>query len=98
MARVKTLIGSHEREGRECVEQHLQELRVKREELEKLKSENSQFIQDNNVVEIIRGKEERAEDMGTASMLCGSELPIPNIEGLRGAFILGNSCVGGYVG
>ena len=56
LSRVRTLISSHDRQGRESIEQHLQDLRVKREELENLKSENSQFIQDNNVFEVIRGR------------------------------------------
>ena len=81
---MKTLISSHERDGRECVEQHLQQLRVKREELENLKSDNSQFIQDNNVVEIIRGRKERMNMMKAASMQFDSDLSVPSFEGLRG--------------
>ena len=81
---MRTLISSHERDGRECVEQHLQELKVKREELENLKSDNSQFIQDNNVVEIIRGRKERTNMMEAASMQFDSDFSVPNIEGLRG--------------
>ena len=52
---VKELIASHENEGKESVELCLQNLRVKPEELETLKSENSRFLQDNNVVEVIQG-------------------------------------------
>ena len=94
---MRTLISSHERDGRECVEQHLQKLRVKREELENLKSDNSQFIQDNNVVEIIRGRKERMKGLETASLPENSVLPVPDIEGLRGACMQGNQLGDVYV-
>ena len=66
--RVKLLIRAHEREGKDQVELHLQELRVTRDELESLKRENAQFIQENNVLDIVRGRKERLEQIEAVSM------------------------------
>ena len=82
--RVKGLIAAHENEGRESIELHLRNLRVKREELETLKSENSQFLQDNNVVEIIQGGRGRLEKMKTTPKSYDSQSNIPDIEHLKG--------------
>ena len=82
---MKTLISSHERECKDKVEQHLNDLRVKRDELEMLKLEKSQFLQDNNVVEIVRGRKERMKELETASLPDNSVFSVPDIEGLRGA-------------
>ena len=86
LSRVRTLIRNHERQGRESVEQHLQELRVKREDLENLKSENSQLVQDNNVVEVIRGRKERLNQLESASMSYDSGMSLPDLESLRGMY------------
>ena len=82
--RVKELIAAHENEGRESIELYLQDLRVKREELETLKSVNSQFLQDNNVVEIIQGGRGRLGKMKTTPMSYDSQPNIPDIEHLKG--------------
>ena len=81
---MKELIAAHENEGRESIELYLQDLRVKREELETLKSENSQFLQDNNVVEIIQGGRGKLEKMKTTNMSYDSQPNIPDIENLKG--------------
>ena len=77
MDRVKETINRYEKKNKKSIEQHLQELRVKREELENLKSENSQFLQDNNVVEIIRAREARMNQMEAASQPYISKLVVP---------------------
>ena len=83
--RVTEIIKVYEKKSRESVEQHLLDLREKREELESMKSDNSQFIQDNNVVEVIRAREERIELMKTASQPYNLQLNLPSkIEVLRG--------------
>ena len=81
--RVTEIIKVYEKKSRESVEQHLRELREKREELDSMKSENTQFIQDNNVVEIIRAREDRIKLMETASQPYNSILP-SKTELLRG--------------
>ena len=83
--RVTEIIKVYEKKSRKSVEQHLQDLREKREESESMKSENTQFIQDNNVVEIIRGREERMDKMETASQPYNPKLILPSkTELLRG--------------
>lgn len=86
LERMKTLIKTHERVGKDMVENYLQDLRVKREELENLKSENSQFLQDNNVVEIIKEREERKAMIGKASTNCNSSITIPDTTSLKGSY------------
>ena len=46
--------------------------------------ENSQFIQDNNVVEVIQGGRGRLEKMKTTNMSYDSQLNILDIENLKG--------------
>ena len=84
MDRVKETINRYEKKIRKSIEQHLQELRVKREELENLISENSQFLQDNNVVEIIRGREVRMNQMEAASQSYNSKLDVPSKREILG--------------
>ena len=85
MNRVTEIIKVYEKKSRESVEQHLRDLREKREELDSMKSENTQFIQDNNVVEIIRAREDRIKLMETASQPYNSKLILPSkTELLRG--------------
>ena len=84
MDRVKETINRYEKKIRKSIEQHLQELRVKREELENLISENSQFLQDNNVVEVIEGGRGKLEKMKATNMSYDSQPNIPDIENLKG--------------
>ena len=79
------LISAHEREGKDQVELHLQELRVTREELESLKRENAQFIQENNALDIVRGRKERLEQIEAVSTSYNDgNFNIPATEILKG--------------
>lgn len=78
------MIRAHEKEGKEEVEQHLHELREEREKLECVKAENTQFLSRNNVVEIVRNRVERMEQLEDAAEGFDSEFDIPDIEMVTG--------------
>ena len=83
---VRKLIRARESEGKDKVEQHLQDLRVQREELENVKSENNRFLQENNVLDIIKERKLRTDMMEALTTSPCPECQIPSRESLNGMY------------
>ena len=85
---VRKLIRARESEGKDKVEQHLQDLRVQREELENVKSENNRFLQENNVLDIIKERKLRTDMMEALTTSPCPECQIPSRESLNGMYYM----------
>ena len=61
---------------------------MQREELENIKSENNRFVQDNNVLDIIKERKLRTDLMEALTMSPCPECQIPSRESLNGMYYM----------